>query len=435
MINKQFWQHVLPAMISFAFSGIYAIVDGVFIGQNVGDAGLAAINIAYPLAALIQATGAGIGMAGSVWLAICIGQGAHEKEKKYLETTGILLLGASVFLTLVLSFTYIPILKLFGASGIILEYANSYIRIIILGAVFQILSVGLIPIIRNYNGSILAMAAMIGGFTTNVVLDWLFIAVLGYGTGGGAVATIISEFVTMVPCLIFLIIKQKPFNFKSIEITITTIKEIMLTAVSPMGLILCPNIVIIILNKGAIIYGGSTAVACYALISYVLCVVQLLLQGIGDGAQPLIGRYYGANDKKSLHKVEKMAYIFAPATAFFCCILLFVTQNLVPILFGASDDAGAMYIKVLPFFIAGLVFWAFSRITTSIFYATQKNKFAYILIYGEPLLLAIFVGLVLPRFIGLGLIGVWISVPLAQFCLAAVSLILIFKGKKSHKNL
>ncbi|MGO0861877.1 MATE family efflux transporter, partial [Clostridioides difficile] len=83
MVKKQFLKNVLPSMLAFAFSGVYAIVDGWFVGRNIGDAGLAAINIAYPLTALIQAIGTGIGMGGAIQIAICLGRG-DEDENKYL---------------------------------------------------------------------------------------------------------------------------------------------------------------------------------------------------------------------------------------------------------------------------------------------------------------------------------------------------------------
>lgn len=423
MISKQFWKNVLPSMIAFAFSGIYAIVDGIFVGQNVGDAGLAAINIAYPLTALIQASGAGIGMAGAIWLAICIGKQDKESEKVYLGNTCVLLAISGVILTVFLSLFHASILKLFGADGKILEYAVSYIRIIAFGSVFQILATGLIPMIRNYNGAVTAMFAMIAGFVTNVILDWLFVSVYSFGTAGAALATVIGQGITILPCLAFLVIKKKCHNYAVYRLHKKAVKELLATAVSPFGLTLSPNIMIVILNKGAIVYGNEVAVACYAIISYVICVVQLLLQGIGDGCQPLIGRYYGANDIPALKKVGTLAFRFAPAVALCSVAALYAARNLIPRLFGASEQAAYLFANVLPYFILGLLFLSFSRITTSYFYATQKNTLAYILIYGEPLILFFLVSFVLPPLFQLN--GLWMSVPVTQFLVAAAGFIFI----------
>lgn len=417
MIRKHFRRNVLPSMLAFAFSGIYAIVDGWFVGRNIGDAGLAAINIAYPLVALIQAVGTGLGMGGAIRIALSIGKGDKD-EKKYLGNTITMLLFACVALTLLLSFTYEPILVAFGASGEILTHAKAYIQIIIYGAVFQILGTGLTPIIRNYNGALIAMASMILGFVTNVILDWLFVSVYSYGLAGAALATIIGQAVTMIPCIVFLIVKGKIFGFAKFKPMSNIISKIVAAGVSPFGLTLSPNIAIIILNKGALQYGGDQAVACYAVVSYVVCVVQLLLQGIGDGSQPLIGSYYGAGDKKSVKAVRKMAYTFALATGAVCMIVIYLFRDAIPHLFGVSQAVAENVSDVLPIFIAGFLFAAFLRITTSYFYAISKNISAYVLIYGEPLLLFILIAFVLPNIFSLN--GVWMAVPVTQVALSIV---------------
>lgn len=180
-------------MVAFAFTGVYSIVDGFFVGRNVGDAGLAAINVAYPLVSLIQAAGTGIGMAGAIQIAINKGKGDEEAEKQYLGNAFVLLLAAGVLLTVSLLFAYPAILRLFGASGDIYTYAAGYIRIIAAGAAIQVFSTGMVPVIRNYDGAVMAMAAMVAGFVTNIVFDWLFVSVFGYGVEGAAVATLMGR--------------------------------------------------------------------------------------------------------------------------------------------------------------------------------------------------------------------------------------------------
>ena len=106
---KKFLRFVLPSMTAFAFTGLYSIVDGFFVGNNVGDDGLAAINVAYPLVALINAVGTGIGMGGSVMLSMARGRGDSRAEKRYLGNTLIYLLAASVVITAVMIASYAPL--------------------------------------------------------------------------------------------------------------------------------------------------------------------------------------------------------------------------------------------------------------------------------------------------------------------------------------
>ena len=125
---KQFLRYVLPSMAAFAFSGLYSIVDGYFVGNNVGDAGLAAINIAYPMIALVNAVGTGIGIGGAVFVSLTRGEGDAESEKKYLGNTLMFLLGASVVCTLLLLAVYRPFLQAFGATGEVHNQYNTFWR-------------------------------------------------------------------------------------------------------------------------------------------------------------------------------------------------------------------------------------------------------------------------------------------------------------------
>ena len=180
-------------MLAFALSGIYSIADGFFVGNAIGDQALAAINIAYPLTAFLQAVGTGIGMGGAVEYSIQTGNNNPKGAGKYFGMSVILLIIAGIFFTLLFLVAAPGVLGLFGASGTILELAREYMLYISFGAIFQVLGTGLVPLIRNMGGSVTAMAAMITGFLTNILLDYLFVWILPWGMMGAAVATGISS--------------------------------------------------------------------------------------------------------------------------------------------------------------------------------------------------------------------------------------------------
>lgn len=423
MIQKQFYKNVLPSMLAFAFSGVYVIVDGLFIGRNIGDSGLAAINIAFPITALMVAAGTGVGMGGAIQIATCLGKKDAELEKRCLGNTLTALSVISVLFTIIMYFASTPLLKIFGAQGEILALAQDYIKYIIYFSCFQILATGIVPIIRNYNGATIAMYSMIAGFITNVVLDWLFVSIYPYGMAGAAVATTIGQGVTVIPCIIFLLVKKKLVNFAVYKPDASVLKKIAAVGLSPFGLTLSPHVVTIIMNKGAFIYGGAEAVACFAVVNYIVCIVQLLLQGIGDGCQPLISRYNGADDFIAVKSIRKMAYIFALLVAVVNIGLIVLLRNQIPILFGVSKAVAPTVSKVLMIYILGFIFVAFLRVTTSYFYAVKKNTRAYMLIYGEPLLLAVLVTFVFPQLWGMN--GIWAAIPVTQGCLMIGSLVLL----------
>ena len=209
MNNKRtFFQYVIPSVLSFALSGVYVIVDGFFVGNSIGDAGLSAINIAYPITAVLQSVGTGIGMGGSVKYSILKAAGNEKKAREFVAGATWLMLLFSAVLTVTVFFTSEKILSALGASGELLILGNEYIKVIALGAILQVFGTGLVPFMRNYGGSLWAMIAMICGFATNVALDYTFVWVLGRGMYGAALATIIGQGVTMAVALVYCAIKK-----------------------------------------------------------------------------------------------------------------------------------------------------------------------------------------------------------------------------------
>lgn len=187
-----FFKFVVPSVLAFALSGVYTIVDGFFIGNSLGDAGLASITLGYPISAFVQAAGTGIGLSGAIRFTILRGQQKEEDAKRCLGSTVLLFALASMLLTGLALLFLSPLLRILGAEGEVLGMTAEYVRIIALGAVFQIFSTGLVPFIRNLGGASFAMFSMGAGFLTNIILDYLLVWVYPWGMAGAALATILG---------------------------------------------------------------------------------------------------------------------------------------------------------------------------------------------------------------------------------------------------
>ena len=407
-------------MLAFALSGIYSIADGFFVGNELGDNALTAINVAYPLTAFIQCTGTGIGMGGAILYTLSAGSASPDEKNKYFGMAVLLLALSGALLTAAVFFASPPILRLFGAEGEILALGEEYMRFIALGSLFQMLGTGLTPFIRNMGGTITAMFAMIAGFVTNIVLDYLFVWVFPWGMTGAAVATVIGQAATFLVCLGYLIAKKQKPSFRNLRAR--TAGKMLLLALSPFGLAFSPQFMLIFVNFSSSAVGGQFALNCFAPVSYAISVVLLLLQGVSDGCQPLVSREFGAGNTRSARTVRNIAYIFALAVAALCMLVMFFLRGSISKVFGASEAVAAEVGEILPIFIAGFLFVSFSRISTAYFYATNNVWRAYVVIYGEPACLLLLL-LVLPPY--MGITGTWLSVPLSQAVLAAVSLLLV----------
>ena len=431
-MTKSFFRQVCPAMIAFAFSGLYTIVDGFFIGRNLGDVGLAAINLAFPLAAIVQAVGTGLGMGGAVKLSYHHGRGEAEQQRLYLGNTISALLGCSMLAMGVLLLVSRPLLILFGARGAVLQAGLTYLHVIVIGTIFQLCATGFAPLLRNYGASVLAMAAMVAGFVTNILLDWLFVSVYQWGMAGAAGATVIGQAVTIIPCVWFLFRRVQRLKRSDFRLRRPVVRAIFQIGLSPFGLTVSPFIVIILINKSAAFYGGDVAVAAYAVLSYIVAIVQLLLQGIGDGTQPLMSLYFGRQDREAIVFTRKLTFSFAAGTAVVSALALLLLQPWIASFFGASEQAAPLIAQSLPAFVASFLFTAFCRTATSYFYATQKNRFAYLMVYGEPILLAVLLAFIFPPLLGLP--GVWLAVPCTQCLLSAMGMILLLVERRQEKT-
>lgn len=196
---------------------------------------------------------------------------------------------------------------------------------------------------------------------------------------------------------------------------------------APFGLALTPNISLVLINRFSVQYGGEKAIATYACIGYIICIIYLILQGVGDGSQPLMSRYYGEKREEDLREIKKLAYTFAIILAVAGCILMFAGRWNIGMLFGASEEVNINTGKIIPIFLIAVPFVAITRVSTAGFYATEKNVLSYILTFIEPVLMLVFM-LILPPLFG-GQIMIWWSTVIARIMSAVLALYLTRKQK------
>ena len=427
--EKQFYKYVVPAMASQLLMGFFIIVDGFFIGQSIGDIGLAATNILWPIAALVLATGLGIGTGGSVVMATA--RGAHDKQKADAAraNTILCLAAATVLLTAVLWVVYPSLLRGLGATGELYAPARDYTAVVVLACGLQVFNSGLNPLLRGDGQTFSAMAIMIFSLLCNIFLDWLFIVVFLWGMRGAALATVTAQGLSALASLIFLLrSKASPVRAAHFRPDLRLCGRICSIGVSPFGLSMSASVLIMLNNWQCIRYGGAGAVATYAILSYVLGALQPLLSGIGEGIQPLVSYCHGAHDFKTqrrlLHRALRMMLLVAAVL----CAGTFLFRHTLPALFGASDATVQSSATAFIFVLAALPLWGVVRMYTSYFYATGQTKRSLCFIFGDPLLVSPLFLFLLPPFAGVN--GIWAAAPAAQGLLAALLLLLLCADKR-----
>lgn len=426
-LAREYLKYIVPTMLTFTLVSVYSIVDGIFVGHAVGDAGLAGVNVAYPLVQLLTAVATGIGMGGGVIVSINVGKGDPVAAKRAMGTTFTLLVCAAIPLmafALVLSH---PIAYVLGGRGETLEQAVRYINAIMLGAPFQIMTAGCLPLVRNKGKVGYAMAVSTTGGLVNVFLDWLFVMVLGWGTGGAGLATAVSQFVSFVMCALFFARPAHRIARADFRPRAFVAAHILRLGVAPFGLTLLPEFTVIFINNSAVIYGGELAVAAYAVIAYVACIIQMLIQGIGDGSQPLVSKKYGAGDYDNVRRLRNTNYVATYSIAIAGVAAVYLARNETPLLFGTSPDAAALVAWAMPIFSLAYLFFAYTHASTSFFYAIDNARSSTALVCGEALLIAPCAFCLGALF---GLNGVWIAPACVQAVLCVLAGALMRRNSK-----
>lgn len=298
--------------------------------------------------------------------------------------------------------------------------AAEYVRVIALGAVFQMLATGFVPFIRNMGGATFAMVAMILGFVSNIILDYAFVWKLPWGMAGAAWATIIGQAVTMLATVLFFVRRKRRIGVVPLSELPPLWGAVLKVSLSPFGLTYSSTITLLLMNHFLLTYGNEQSVAIYSCISYITAIIYLLLQGVGDGCQPFISLYYGEGKDTGVRQTRRTAYFTAFVISAVCAAAVFLTRTKIGLLFGASESANAGVGRYLPFFLATVLLLSFVRITTSYFYATEKAALSYLLVYAEPVCTLVFL-LTLP--LALKLNGVWMAIPAAQVCAFVIALV------------
>ena len=428
---REYLKYIVPTMLTFTLASVYSIVDGVFVGHAVGDAGLAGINVAFPLVALVMAVGTGIGMGGGVISSIARGAGDDAKSRRAVGTTFLMLIIAAVPIMAALIVLAEPILTALGGRGETLDQAVSYISVIAWGVPFQIFVTGCTPLIRNQGKVAYAMAVQVFAGLMNVALDFVFVILMGWGTAGAAAATVASQTAAFGLVAAFFLLKRNRIAMADLRIDKAIAAHVLKLGMAPFGLTLLPEATVVAINVNAVAYGGETAVAAYAVISYTACVIQMLIQGVGDGSQPLISKHYGQGDVDGVRRFRNTNYLIAVSIGILGLAAMFVFREQIPHLFGASGEAASLIAWALPIFSVAYVFYGFTHASTSYFYAVDDARASSIIVYGEAVLVVLVV-FGMARIAGLD--GIWVSVTIVQMVLACVAGALLRRRHRSRAS-
>ena len=432
-IGKLLIKFSVPAIVGMMVNALYNLVDKVFVGRGVGKPALEGVTATFPIALLLMAFAMLVGIGSAALISIKLGQQKKEEAEHILGNAFTLLIVISIVVTVLGLLFLEPLLLKIGTPNNILPYAKEYISVILIGSIFQSVGFGLNNIIRSEGNPRIAMFTMLIGGILNTILDPIFIFVFHMGTRGAAIATILSQAVSMIWVLYYFfggssVLKVR---YKNLKLDIKVVKSIFSIGMSPFSMQLAASITTIISNKNLVQYGGSTALGAMGVIMSVVMMVLMPTFGINQGCQPIIGYNYGAKNYHRVKHALKLAIIAATCITVtgFIIIQLFPKQiislfNNDPQLIAIGSHGIKIYLFMLP--IIG-----FQIVSSNYFQAIGKARISIFLGLSRQVILLIPLLFILPRFFELD--GVWLSGPSSDALASIITAVFIFVEIK-HLN-
>lgn len=422
----------LPAITSQIVNVLYNIIDRVYIGHipKVGAVALTGVGVSFPIVALISAFAALFSFGAAPRASIFMGRGDKKSAEKTLGNSISLLIISSIILTAIVLIFHIPLLYLFGASENTIEYGTTYIKIYALGTIFVQLTLGLNSFIAVQGFSKIAMFTVLIGAITNIILDPILIYGLEMGVAGAAIATIISQALSAVFALRFMLSKKTQIKIKKKNLKIDS-----KIAVPAVGLGLSPfimqsteSLLMLAFNSQLLKFGGDLAVGTMTITSSLMQFALLPVQGITQGGQAILSFNYGAGNINRVREAFKLQSVACVVFSGILWMLLlafpkffarFFTQD--AMLLNQAMWAIRVYFAVIVLFGMQIScqqsFIAFGDARTSAFLAIFRKIIVLI-----PLIF------ILPNFLDNKVFAVFLAEPIADF-IAVLTTTLMFKVK------
>lgn len=431
-VRKLLLKMAIPTVIAQLVSLVYNIVDRIYIGhiEGIGTLALTGVGLCTPIILLINAFASLGGAGGAPRAAIAMGQGKNGQAEKILGNCFSALMIFAFILTGILFFAAEPLLILFGGSSNTLPYALSYLKIYVLGTVAVLVVMGMNSFLTTQGFTKFAMMSTVIGAGINIALDPVFIFKLNMGVKGAALATVISQIVSAVWVLSFLvgkktILKLRPSNMK---LDSKVILPCLALGAAPFVMMMTESLLNISFNTSLAKYGGDIAVGSMTILSSVNQLVMLPLSGICQGGQPIISYNYGAGNKERVKEAFKLQFIICLSyTVVFWAVCMLFPQMFANIF--TSDTAFVEYASwALRIYGAGILLFGMQIACQQSFMALGQAKTSLLLACLRKILLLIPLIFILPMFFENKVFAVFLAEPVSDIIAALVTRIVFFKN-------
>lgn len=368
----------LPTVAAQLINMLYNIVDRIYIGHipEIGAMALTGVGVCLPLIMIVSAFAALVGNGGAPRATIAMGQGNKEKAEQILGNCFALQIVISAVLTVLLFLGDRTFLLAFGASGNTIDYAVAYMDIYAVGTIFVQMTLGMNAFITAQGFAKEGMLSVLIGAVANILLDPVFIFVFNMGVRGAALATVLSQALSCVWVLSFLFGKRTFLRLRKANVQLRPSVLLPCVALGAATFIMqaSESVISVAFNASLLRYGGDLAVGAMTILSSVMQFAMLPLQGLGQGAQPIISYNYGAGKRD---RVKKAYFLLLRASLFYSC-LLWLLVELFPQAFAAMFTSDAELVTytshALRIYLAALLLFGIQLACQMTFTSLGKAK-------------------------------------------------------------
>lgn len=441
-ITKLIFKMSLPMIVAQLINLLYNIVDRAYIGNYDKEFGVIAIGglgACFPIIIIISAFSALFGMGGAPIAAINLGNKNYQKAEKILNNSFLMLVITSIILIPLLLIFKEPILYAFGANNQNIIYANEYLNVYIIGTLFVMLSLGLTPYISAQGKTLFAMISVLIGAILNIILDPIFIYAFDLGVKGAAIATVISQGASSLFVCLFLRSKKTiiKINLKT-KLDLGIIKTISFLGLSPFIMQSTEALVQISFNTQIKHYitdinEQTIYLSAMTIIISIMSILNMPLQGLSQGTQPIISQNYGAGEINRTNEASKKLILFSLIFSFIFVLILNIFPQVFVMIFNQNETLINVATKLIRIMFIGMAFMGVQIGCQNSFLALGKSKISLLLALLRKIILLIPLTFILPLFIQSK--GIFIAESVADVLAILVTLICYLCLFKKYLNL
>ena len=428
--GKLVLQLAIPAMLAQFVNILYSVVDRMYVGHIAGSGAdaLAGVGVCAPVVTMITAFAALVGFGGGPLMSIRMGRRDMDGARQIVANSFYLLLALSALVTVPVLVFRRPILFAFGASEQLWPYAEAYFTTYVAGTVFALLSVGMNQIIMSQGFSGTAMRSVMLGAAVNIALDPVFIFLMDMGVRGAALATVLSQAVSSIWVVRFLTSERSFLRIRRacLRLRAQVVLPCVALGVSPFIMQFTESVLSVCFNTSLLKYGGDMAVGAMTILSSAMQFCMLPLQGLTQGAQPIVSFNYGA---RKMERVNR-AFVLLLAACLSFSTLLWAVAMFAPQVYASifTDDPAliAYSCDVMRVYMAASLLFGAQLACQQTFIALGNAKISVFLALLRKVILLIPLIFLLPPFFQDKVFAVFLAEPVADTIAVTVTVTMFF---------